>query len=395
VKNKNSKDFNEKYILGRSSLSFFDCFACIFLSYGILLVLFSILLLPFISLAVNTPLLAVVVFLLITCSPIIIILILKMSEWKNKHYLSQYEVAREIESFKVLLTFNGTIPIFGFGFFVFIANAVDIFFNGRNVPPSLILYLLLAIPITTIFFFYILYKMFKLYRAAKNLRGLEVLKGEFKDMIDQRLKNIVENLPLKDEKDRLKSCVPKYLIEKDNFGATPSMIVSSGYPNIIFPLGYFKVIKSNPEAADAMLAHEMAHYLHKDSNFLLWVRCYYNSIHKLTYIILINIAIRLLIDSSLFIPLSFFALLSYLIQELLLLFLRRRVEFAEELADVFAAIAVSPLAVNQFLRDYVENNDDNSVNEADRESLHPPVSRRLQISEYLNRSIEKSLSLPN
>lgn len=322
-------------------------------------------------------------------------IILKILESKTNSTFEKYEIARKIESYKRFFSFYGTIPILGFCFFIFISQFIDFFFNehNRNVPPSTFLPTLIITPIIAVFFFYILYKIFKLYRAAKNLKGLDVLQGEYKDLIDQRLKDIINKLSLNDEKNKLRNCAPQYLIEKDNYSATPSMIVSSGRPNIIFPLGYFKAVMSNSEAADAMLAHELAHYLHKDSNFLLWVRCYYKSIHKFTYMVLIYVAIKLIFEPNLFITLSIFAFLAFILQELIMLFLRRRVEFAEELADVFAAIAVSPQAVSQFLKDYIVDGNKSYEMDSDEQSLHPPISRRIQIAENLSRSLEKSLSL--
>jgi hypothetical protein len=262
----------------------------------------------------------------------------------------------------------------------------------------------------------LIWVIWKQNRAAKDVSSLEKLPPKFAALIKERINKLSLEMTSK-QRNRLKNCSIIFLFERRNHKATPCMIYASGSLNLIFPLGFFKTLQSDPEVADAMLAHELGHYIHRDSNLLLNIRSYFKAANVIFNNIAIGVVFTFVVSiitlqlieeeknkirevkqgksinlgysiqeldrqlerldqeklrTILQTPLSFFAFGYYY---LLILFLRRRIRRSEEIADYFAAIITSPFAVSRFLNDYIDNKDD-------AESLHPPVNQRI---EYINK----------
>ena len=267
-------------------------------------------------------------------------------------------------------------------------------------------------------------KIIRAHRAAKDISGLEVLPNRLADLLKSRLDYIVSRMQPND-RERVQKAWFRFVIERRNHKATPCIIVGHGTVNLILSLGFFKVLRADPEAADAMLAHELAHFLQRDSSFLLAVRSYLKASKIVLYYMAASFGITVifsvinwgnlaaqrtqlleeirqsnysLVDydtsaaawirdqrrdqrvrtlksfesqqSSVLVQLAvlFWSFPHYL---LLILYLRRRVRRSEMLADLFAAITTTSAAVERFLQGYIADTDR-------RSSLHPPVGRRIK-----------------
>jgi len=66
----------------------------------------------------------------------------------------------------------------------------------------------------------------------------------------------------------------RYHLAVCDYSATPSMIENDGVLDLIIPLGFLKILKSMPQVARSMLAHEMAHFSHMDTNGWLLASAY-------------------------------------------------------------------------------------------------------------------------
>lgn len=269
---------------------------------------------------------------------------------------------------------------------------------------------------------HVLARLRKHHRAAKDLTGLEDLPERLDFLIRGRLAYLATRMETR-EKNRLASCRFQLLIERKNHKAPPCMIVRKQVVNLIFPLGFFKVLQGDQEAADAMLAHELAHFLHGDSGMLLGVRSYLRASTVMFYyvgaIFLLIAAFsvvqwgaltteeqaigsrasdraqyvtqyyernsvyawpydadsrrRARIESektAIVLRLATY-FLSFFYYWFLLLYLRRRVRRSEMLADLFAAITTNADAVKRFLSRYVADEERHFL------SLHPSVNRRI------------------
>jgi Zn-dependent protease with chaperone function len=262
-------------------------------------------------------------------------------------------------------------------------------------------------------------RIIKTYRVAKDISHLEILSARHSDLVKSRLDTLIGKIP-DHVQGRFRGTSLCLLIERRNHKATPCMVVRKGKIKLILSLGFFKVMSSDPEAADAMLAHEMAHFLQRDSSFLLAVRSYLKASRIMFFYVLVGFAMGMVFaivswgslaekrkevlthqhDSSsmyyytIYGPVrgpaigapslqqidreqlrvvlqvvgQFSSIPSYF---LFGLYLRRRVRRSEMLADLFAAITTTPAAVNRFLQGYVADTDE-------RSSLHPPVGRRMK-----------------
>lgn len=364
-------------------------------------------------------------FLYFGCTAPLIIIILLIASKLAKEKDSRYSLARLVEMVKISNAWGASIGMFILSFglnllssliaFIYLILLVTKLSTRQEVPVNPLfqaeihytpqsdseIYLgaffalisgLLAISIIATPTFIILFKIIKNYRAARKLAELETLPEKFENIIKDKIGQITERMkPLHREK--IKNCSTKLWLERKNHSATPCMIVSARVLNIIFPLGYFKAAKSNPEAADAMLAHELAHYIHNDCNLLLGIRCYFKSADIMPAFIILNtfVSIIIIVFTQMVSPnpyLTGFSAIGLIMRlllpllialpyhYLLLSFLRRRVQRAEELADFYAALVTSPPAVKTFLSEYLYDYND-------EESLHPTVGRRIEICDSL------------
>ncbi len=275
----------------------------------------------------------------------------------------------------------------------------------------------------------------KFLRAARDVRSIEELPAGVSAVIFARIAELKRRMTNQHQQ-QLEHCNIRLLVERANHKATPCMITTSKEVNLIFPLGFFKVLKGDPGAADAMLAHELAHYLHKDSGLLLKVRCYLKAAVVNFYYMLLMFAIvlgfaflnvfqlnyvqRLRVEGQLarleerknetlnstwnfspgFIliqqareeaqlrqelhridveilgwvlrPAEY--LLAFVVFGLILLYLRRRVHRSEEIADFFACLITHPTVVRRFLAEYLEDGDYGF------KSLHPRTTRRIELT---------------
>lgn len=356
------------------------------------------------SLAVSVIL---VIFIPLIINPCLVIpfLVILISSTKmrvtNKFY-TYYRNSRILENFKVILAWYLSIGFFSLGFVLNILGSLASiglqfqFLQSDRFPLPLKIWtisLVLVIAVMTILFqIHLLSRINSQYAAAKDLSTLEELPSELNELIDSRIERISSTLP-DFFQEQVLHCEKKYFIERKNHSAMPSMIVNSGKVNLIFPLGFFKAVLSQPDSADAMLAHELAHYIHKDSNLLLGVRCYMKAanivIEYLAIIFVLNfIFIFTLMLIKTYLPpaaddavLGYFRILlgvpvQFVWHLILIWFLYRRVRRAEESADLFASFAVSPDAIKSSLEDFVSKNSALVNNKAD--SYHPPVRTRIK-----------------
>ncbi len=250
-----------------------------------------------------------------------------------------------------------------------------------KVIPFGIFSLLIA---TTIPYFILIREVIKQYKLARNLKGLSSLEPKYKEKIDIQINNLIAQMKPTQQSKLVTRRSKVYLIDKKDYGIIPSMIVSSSKLHIIFPLGYFKALRNTPKTADALLAHELAHFIHNDCNLLLAIRCYFKSAAIFPAIVVLNFFVNFIITiyqsrfvspiepGSPMVALSIFMpLLAIPFHFLLLRSLRRRVQRSEELADFFAVLITSASALKEFLNKYIKDFDD-------PETLHPPVKDRIK-----------------
>jgi Zn-dependent protease with chaperone function len=255
---------------------------------------------------------------------------------------------------------------------------------------------------------HVLLKVRKEYRAARNLSELESMPEPAAGLIRRRIEELAKRTDRKYHR-RIDRCFLRLFLERRNHKATPCMMVTSGMLNLIFPLGFLRVLKADPEGADAMLAHELAHYLHRDSGMLLWVRCYLKAArvvfgyaiaglvltivfaafkwsmtptvyqaeyNRYRYASIADAILQERLHLVLIVGLQFAVILYYF---LLFSYLRRRVHRSEALADLLAAIVIGPGPVKRFLNDYIVDR------EGESPSLHPPVNHRIRYLEKFER----------
>lgn len=336
---------------------------------------------------------------------------------------SRYKLKRGIETAQVILawliSYIWFVPyiLLDLAFLIFLPILLvsafkDSFALGfAAIAGSLLIFILINWPA-----FHVFIRIRKQYRGARDLSGLEKLPEAASNLVRQRIEALAGRME-QSYQEQLRDSQMLFYVERKNHKATPSMLVIERKLNLILPLGFFKILQADPEAADAMLAHEMAHYLHRDSGLLLAVRCYLKAATVIFYYIAVGFVLNLIFslpalgklnrqsfayDLSLndshtseisrywdevelekvnsqrtrliFGMVFHFSLFYY--YALVFFFLRRRVQRSEELADLFASIVTHPQAVRRFLNEYMS--DDNYG----WSSLHPPVARRVK---YANR----------
>lgn len=310
----------------------------------------------------------------------------------NERAYSQYQKARITAKWKVFYVWLQSIVIFLWNFIVtaaislfmlfvmgmtFIAVLIQDISTGKFnlpefyyvIPAFMIIYGIPLIP-----YFVLGRKLWKTYKKSLDLSHLEELPLKISELIKGRIDILSERMPEPYQK-RLANFQIKFFYEKRNFTALPSMVFSENTINIIIPLGYLKTIKSDSEAADAILAHELAHFFHNDSNLLLKIRCYY----QINY--LWKKFIPFLLLGSLTNGLALSVILSSITKEIFdvgylilypiififeLLFRRflyknllqkvyDRVLDAEMLADLFAVTITSAESLKRFLKTNIDN----------------------------------------
>ena len=183
-----------------------------------------------------------------------------------------------------------------------------------------------------------------------------------------------------------------------------SMVDSDGQTHIIMPQGYLDMMEDDPDAAKAMMAHELGHAAQQDTN--LWL--FTTGFSKYIFLLLISsvalnvvcFTLKIALDpehlpyvpsglrSSTFLPIS-----PYLFQGLLVGWgvvgsalysyiafytLRRGRRFSEETADMSAALLTSSSALSSIF-----SNVEDSASEGGFLAIHPSIAdRRAKISEY-------------
>ncbi len=308
-----------------------------------------------------------------------------------------YEKSLLIEKPKVLYAWIGSIGLLFYTIFIWTpfllleSLPATIFF-----PPALILSILSIAP------YFIIWRKYKRkYREAGNLSKLDKLPEKFADIINQRIKFLSQRMSPKHQK-LLNETSIEFLYEKRNFTALPSMIYTSGVIKLIIPLGYFKALKTDTEAADSILAHELAHFFHHDSNLSLKIRCYYqlsefwNSNSVTILIIVGSLHWTLLFNGTYFsgfeFTLFFIMLLAFLQDFIIrkkfhdshLNYIHKRVLETEKLADLYAMTLTSPSALKRFLKS-------NLSYDSVWYSLHPSLSERLYEIDKCDKSLQNQI----
>jgi hypothetical protein len=292
--------------------------------------------------------------------------------------------------------------------------------NGSLFKVLAILYLIvlaliLALPVIP--YYRLWSELRKKYKELGNFSNLDELPPKLVALVDQRIA-ILSQTMTEWQRKSLHPDQLRYLLERRNFTAAPSMISADRKVNLIFPLGFFKLISSDPEAADAILAHELAHFFQDDSNLLFKIRCYYQVSHVWENYFLLFLLNGILWgiplygyfyitaksvykackkDQSCFNPdiftgtliLIFFTLLIICINlyvrhaahEMLLNFLYKRVLKAEKSADLFAMCVTTPAALKRFLT--------NCLTESEAwYALHPARRERIGQTEKYERLLK-------
>lgn len=271
-----------------------------------------------------------------------------------------------------------------------LSNVTKLFEHPANLFFGIIIILLLAISSLPLgLSIFTISKVVKKYISATDISSVEELPAKFVPLIVSRINLMYLRMPVLYQQ-RLSRCSMRFFLERRNHSSTPCMIASHNTINLILPLGFFKIIKSNPNVADAMIAHELAHFFHEDYKWLLVVK----SFMKAGAIFNIFVALNLLRSAFCFLVLLIPGLIY---ASSTVRYLHRTAERSEELADLFAALVVGPAHVKQFL-----NNTDDSyyrvllleeqpswheylwkaslwVNHGADDSLHPPVKNRIKL----------------
>ena len=176
--------------------------------------------------------------------------------------------------------------------------------------------------------------------------------------------------------------------------------------NLLAPMGFVNMAEDDPQSCEAILAHEFAHILHRDTR--LWRRLHavsraiYHVSVPITLFILITAPIRLnavilpmadqffkratqapaeLFDSGrvslpVLIALSLFLVIPILLEYSMYRWLVRSRLLSEDLADLFAVIRTSPSYLAQAIRSYVGPTID---------QMHRPKESRIKRIEALSR----------
>lgn len=294
-------------------------------------------------------------------------------------------------------------------------------FIGCVIMAVYLLILLMTLTPT----FHVLLRIRKNFRSARDLSNLETLPTKYAEMFVDRMKFLITRFNGIYKSSYEPSTIQVYY-EKNNHKATPAMIVTSGVMNLILPAGFLKVFKADAECADAMLAHEYAHFLHDDSKLLLAVRCYLKAslvlffYWILSFVLFITFSMqqwseidirKAEIETSIskhsgnpflseYLAQSEEKLMSTENEQMmvllniglfsskfflfvgLLMFLRRRVHRSEDLADLVAVFITSPLAVRGYLEKYI-GWDDGTLR------LHPTTEHRIKKIDDYERIINK------
>ena len=228
--------------------------------------------------------------------------------------------------------------------------------------------------------------------------------SHYKEISENHLENINEIVEGLISRMKLPNKKVKILVKVKRFSSSPTTVEANGKINLILPLGFFKLLKSDPECAEAMIAHELAHSKQKDSGLLVQMGFYLKFVK---YILIFDFLktvfnlylanyflqdhVQVLLDKKK-VDMNWLALdlasqmaltiFEIIISLLFFFFLRRRFWRAEELADFAAAIYSTPKGVNDYLMNYSEVKEHRHIY-----SLHPSIKRRLKKLESYKMSI--------
>ena len=174
-------------------------------------------------------------------------------------------------------------------------------------------------------------------------------------------------------------------IDRVNTSISPSTIDIGGVTYISLPLGYFKLEKSRPCAADAMIAHELGHAAQKDTNLWLYSSLFTRYLSKGLFLVLVCRAMyfsatALLFGDKgdLFTQLPHIAWLTPLLFILIWETVRHLRTRSEEMADVAAMIYSSTGGIKEAILLTAGSSNEPL-------SIHPPSAVRLRNVERLER----------
>jgi hypothetical protein len=352
--------------------------------------------------------------------------------------ISYYKRARFIENIKIFLAWFYSIGTITIGLFINVSflilsilsfiiislfllisnpfSSADVSDSNRLLFNAIALLLAVIISLPVIAYYRIWKELRERYKELNNFSNLDELPPKLTELVNQRIDALSQKMT-KRHQNLLSSYYPiRHFLERRNFTAAPSMVFSRGRINLIFPLGFFKLIKSDPEAADAILVHELAHFFQKDSSLLFKIRCYYQIApiwENYFLLFLINgilwgvprffILLGILKNCRsintqsksvslvpcfeydtfpVLISLILFTLVTILIDlfvrneihNMLVDFLYKRVLMAEKSADLFAMCVTSPAALKRFLI--------NCLNDSDAwYAMHPARRERINQAE--------------